>query len=237
MYNVVKNKLTEDLKAYDNQITFNSNPLPDRSVNILISAPRGSGKTTLLKTLFDSKNAYKQKFHRIYWISPTALKDTEKLGDILEELMDDGRFFDEYSEDTLQNIIREIGAYNEAYSEKHKGSKKPSHAIIIDDCQSDLLNKRNKVLAHLYTCSRHYNCTVIASVQRYVGVPMLIRTNCDCFIFFKVKSKMEKKRISEEFDVPEDVLEFCWNEPYSFIMLNYSNGAQDMYKKFDKILI
>jgi len=237
MYQVVKNKLTDDLRAYDNQISFSQDPLPKRSVNMLISAPRGSGKTTLLKTLFDSNNGYKQHFHRIYWFSPTAIRDTDKLGDILEELVEDGRYYDKYDEDDLNNIIGEISQYNDDYMAKHKGAKKPAHCIVIDDCQSDLLNKKNKVLAHLYTCSRHYNITVIASVQRYIGVPMLIRTNCDVFIFFKVKSKMERKRVSEEFDVPEDILNFCWAEPYSFIMLNYGNGKQEMYKKFDKILM
>jgi hypothetical protein len=47
---------------------------------------------------------------------------------------------------------------------------------------------------------------------------------------------MERKRISEEFDVPEQTLNFCWDEPYSFITLNYANGQQEMYRKFDKIV-
>jgi DNA polymerase III delta prime subunit len=236
MYQTVKNKLTQDLKAHDNQISFTSDPLPKRSVNMLISAPRGSGKTTLLKTLFDSKNGYKQHFHRIYWFSPTAIKDVEKLGDILEELIEDGRYFDKYAEEDLSGVLQEIADYNEKYNEKHKGSKKPNHAIVIDDCQSDLLNKKNKVLQHLITCSRHYGITMIMSCQRYVGIPMLIRSNCDVFIFFKVKSKMERKRISEEFDIPEEMLNICWDEPYSFITLNYANGQQEMYRKFDKIV-
>jgi Cdc6-like AAA superfamily ATPase len=237
MFSIVKNKLTDDLKAYDNQVSFDqSNPLPKRSLGILISAPRGSGKTTLLKTIFDSKNGYKKHFHRIYWISPTALKD-EKLNDVMEELIEDGRYYDKYDEEDLRNMITDISDYNDRYMEKHKGSKKPAHCIVIDDCQSDLLNKKNKVLAHLFTCSRHYNITVICSVQRYIGVPMLIRSNCDVFIFFKVKSKPERKRIAEEFDTPEEVLNYCWAEPYSFITINYANGGQEIYKKFDKILL
>lgn len=236
MYKTEKNKLTDDLKAYDKQISFDGKALPERSIGILISAPRGSGKTTLLKTMFDSKNAYKKHFNRIYWVSPTALKDLDKLGDIMEELIDDGRYYDKYDEGDLQGIISEIAEYNDRYAEKHKGGKKPSHCIVIDDCQAELLNKKNKVLHHLMTCSRHYNITVILSCQRYVGMPRIITANCDVFIFFKVKSKLERKRISDEYDVPDETLQFCWDEPYSFITVSYANGKQELMKKFDKII-
>ena len=136
-------KLTKELAPFDNQVSFDQNPLPTRPCNYGIFARKGMGKTTLLLNILTRKaSPWYKHFNKIFLISPTASKD-DKMNELVEDIGEE-QYYDELSPNTLADIIQKIDAFTEEFKSKKKNKgKKPNFCIIYDDVIHEL--KRNKI--------------------------------------------------------------------------------------------
>jgi hypothetical protein len=130
MFKLEKNPLTEDLNAFDSQVKESEDPLPSEgSQNWLICGRVGTGKSTLLlRAITSSKSNWSagKNFDLVFLCSPSAKHD-DKFQDLVQELMNDGRYYDTFDEKVLDEILESIDTYNYQYKEdvnEYKASKK-----------------------------------------------------------------------------------------------------------------
>jgi len=231
-------KLTMMLTPLDKQRDDKQHTFPDKPFNMVFCASKGQGKTTLLLNLITKKESplYK-RYNKIFLISPTAKKD-EKMLELVEDIGDD-QYYQELTEDNLQDIVDKI----EYDTEMRKQTKKPKpeYLLILDDCIHMLKGKNGKKLAELITTNRHKLLSNFVLVQKWNNyLPTLIRSNLDCIAYWHTQSKKELKSFVEDMNGKEDELMDLYNyatdEPYSFLYINQYNPSRPMYfKRFDRI--
>jgi GTPase SAR1 family protein len=226
------------LTPFDKQRDDKQHTFPDKPFNMVFCASKGQGKTTLLLNLITKKESplYK-RYNKIFLISPTAKKD-EKMMELVEDIGDD-QYYQELTEDNLQEILDKI----EYETEMRKQSKKPKpeFLLVLDDVIHMLKGKNGKKLAELITQNRHHSLTNMILVQKWNNyLPTIIRSNLDCIAYWHTQSKKELKSFVEDMNGKEDELmalyEYATNEPYSFLYINQYNPSKPMYfKRFDRI--
>jgi len=221
-----------------------ADPLPKKSFAMYLVGSPGSGKTNILMSMFLSHSTKKRKkpkyyykyFDKIYFIS--ASLDTIPIS-FIKKIPED-QVFNQYSDELMGDIIYEL-----------KSGENNNNAIVLDDSIKDL--KKSKNLAKLFLNRRHCSqdsqqegqagLSIFVTSQKYTLLPLEVRGACSHYIIFKSSNKCEINRIKEElmFDLdPEtqdEVLNECWKEPYSFLMID-ANKPRDKkyYRKFDRII-
>lgn len=131
MFRLEKNPLTEDLNAFDSQVKESEDPLPaSGSQSWLICGKPGTGKSTLLlRAITSSKSTWCacRNFDLVFLCSPSAKHDP-KFSDLVGELTGEGRYYDTFDEQVLEEIIERVDAFNhqhkkdlQEYSETKKG--------------------------------------------------------------------------------------------------------------------
>ena len=65
------------INPLDSQVSHENSFIPQSSFQGMIIAPIGGGKTTLMVNLLLNNLAFKGKFNKIYWVSPTAHLDSK----------------------------------------------------------------------------------------------------------------------------------------------------------------
>jgi len=234
-YKIHHTKLSKDLEGLDNQVTMDESPLPLRPTTHLIIASKGSGKSTMVINMLKSKNGYNKKLDNIYLFSPTARGDS-KFDELVEELESEGKYHDQLTPSSLQEVLESIKSYNSNFDVKKK-KRQPLNMIIFDDCLAELLKrgKESTVLNHLITTARHYKCCLVFAIQRFKVSPLL-RANCDLVSVFKIKNKQELKEVLDEWSIPEDLYSLATSKPFGFLHISYCCGGQPLYfSKFSRI--
>ena len=235
------NKLSKELLPYDNTVVFDESPLPKKPCNYCILGRKGCGKTTLFLNLLNKKHSpWNKMFHTIHLFSPTAEKD-DKMADLVDELMEDGQFFDELSDESIDVALENIEQFNKQWKEKKKKGK-PCHLLVYDDCIHFLKGKKSRKIDEIFTQNRHYGVYNIILLQKWNSyMPTIIRANLDCISFFGSANKKERKSFVDEMNMDEDLLErlieYSTSEPYSFLHINMYSKPTRFYKKFDRLII
>jgi len=240
MYKTIHNKLTDIIKADDNQVNQTNKPFPPspQPFVFLTIGRKGSGKTSLIKNLLDSPDGFQKRFHNIYLISKTA-KNDDKLKKLVEELDEDNKFYDTCNDEVVEEVLDKIKTFNKDYLKKHK-KKKPENLIIFDDCLDSLplSVERNSAINKLIIGHRHYKTSVIISVQKWTAVNRLIRNNSDCISYFTNQNDKENKSFKDEYGISDELLDFATKDPHSFLHMTFLNNAQKTYfKRFDRIIL
>lgn len=238
---VKKNKLTNYLKSLDNQINIDdlNEPLPKtRSCIWIISASKGRGKTTLLMNTLkvpQKKGGLKKYFDNIFYFSPTAKSD-DKTKKLINELEEDGKFYEEFNNKNMEDVFEKIKNYNDNY----EGKTEPRNCIIFDDVMTDLPRsfQNGGGLNKLVIQARHHKTWLIFLVQRYVGLNRIIRTNADLISFFRTDNKKELQALIDDVNYDKDLIlklyDFATEGRNDFLHINLL--SRKFYKKFDEII-
>jgi polyhydroxyalkanoate synthesis regulator phasin len=238
----IPNKLTSKIdKPLDKQITRTDDPLPKttRGLIYIISGRKGSGKTSLMINLLRNKKegGYKKYFDNIWLISPTARTD-EKMSKLVNELDEDGKYYDSLTGDTLDDVTNLVKEYNNEHEKEE-----PRNLLIIDDCMCDLPPRQSKsILNKIVVLARHYKLSVWFLVQKYNSINTLIRSNADIISFFKTDNEKEYKTLEDDIFINSNLFRYIYDYatdegPNSFLHINLLSNPPTFYKKFDKIII
>ena len=218
-------------KRKDKRIKFGK-LIPPLNFRMLIVAPSGGGKSLLtLNLLKNKKFPYAKHFDDIYVFSTTLDQHMEDYIDIPQ--IEPENLHDDIDEEALGEIF-----------EKHKDGERRG-LIYFDDILDRIKWNNGSMLNQCFYKSRHYNLSVICCVQKYCGgIPPILRMNCNCLIVFRICEK-ELNGIFEEHNNGLNKRDFfriayeCWEEPYSFMTINYSNKYVPMerfIKRFEQIV-
>lgn len=230
----MKNKISSIIKQLDNTYSSSDDPLllHNRSCVYVISGRRGAGKSTLALCLFDSKLAYRKRFKNIFLISPTARSD-KKFERLVNELEDDGKFYEELNEPNIESILEVIK------SDNLENDKKNLHCIVLDDVVLDLPKKKSSVLNKLVIESRHHNVTLLVLSQKYNAINTIIRANMDLISFFPSLNTKEVSTFQEDLNISKELFYKVYNKatdaPNSFLHVNLLQFPPVFYHKYNKI--
>jgi len=239
-FTTVKNDLSNEIQPLDNQVTRTDEPLPLRPVSYLIVGRKGSGKSTMMLNLLKRKSSpYYRAFDNVFLVSPTAKKDA-KFDKLVEELERDGKFYDELTEDVIDEIIQRIDTFNKEYKMEHPKSE-PRNLLIIDDCIHMMPTSTTKSSINaIYTNQRHSKLTVWTCSQQLNKINRLIRTNADMLTFFPTDNKKEFECIQDEWSIKPDLLkevyDYATDRDNSFLHIVFGRRPI-FFKRFDKIVM
>jgi len=200
---------------------------------LIVGKSHLSGKTNMLGNLLLRKEFYYGDFkgENIFIISP-SLNDP-KLKTIAKKLkIPSGNFIPVYDEEVLSSIIEDIKEeYNEAVEEK----KRPNNFLIVFDDASfgGSLLKRHSNIQRIFCNMRHYNCSCIITTQSYVDLLTACRENSSGVILFGCSDRQldtisddHSYMVRKEF---KKLFRKTTNKKHSFMVVNYSNDAEDRY--------
>lgn len=234
----MKDDLSDIIKPLDNTFNRGTDPLllENKSCIYIISGRRGAGKSTLALSLLNSKKAFKKRFQNIYLVSPTARNDG-KFSKLVKELEDDDqqKFYEEFDDGVVENILDMIKADNE------ENDKKNRHCIILDDCVLDIPKKKSSLFNKLIITSRHHNCSIIIISQKYNAIPTIIRSNADLISFFPSLNGKEITTFQEDINIDKklfyDIYNKCSTNSTDFMHCNLLAMPPKFYCKFNEIPI
>ena len=111
----------------------------------------GSGKSTIVLNMLNlshKKDGFRQRFQKIYMISPTASQD-DKFSKLIGEVEKDGNLFEDTDDDTIEEIMTRVKAHNEEMKEE---GKEGSSLLLIDDCADQFTKRKKSKLNKLVLC-------------------------------------------------------------------------------------
>lgn len=149
--------------------------IPLLNTSSIVIGRSGSGKSVLVSHLINE--CYKDFFDLIVLISPTASTDDVQQGFgadvVLTDLKDAGEFLRGLMDHSAKKI-KDVDA-----------DKAPMTCLILDDCMGETKFLNSPEFTACFTRSRHYNFTVFACFQKYVGIPKRCRLQANGLMFFK----------------------------------------------------
>jgi hypothetical protein len=196
----------------------------------VLTGSGGSGKTSLLLNLFKSRQLYRNKFHTIYYICPTAsFCSVEK-----HPFEKHDKVYHELTIELLNTIL------NYCTSVKEMGDVEYT-CVIIDDFADTLKNKDiqfflNKMLIK----ARHLHCSFIFTLQSYLYFPKMLRKQITYTTIFKTNNAEEWAIISKELlfmnkDDSLTLFDYVFNEPYNHLDIDARENK--LYKNFEYLQI
>ena len=188
-----------------------------------IVAPRNSGKTYLLINLLIQDKYYRNKFDKVYIISPTFYLDPK--WDCIS--IPDKQIFTEFDEYSLESIIE-----NKKIEEQI--------LLILDDAIAEDGFKTSQILNKIAIRGRHMKVSMICISQKVCSISTTIRSQTDSMIVFKSRSSNEVESLYKDNNIGgltrngfNRLLFDCTEERYSFLNMNYQNNK--VYKKFSEV--
>lgn len=224
------------IKRLDNQEgKMSDDPIPKNSVYWLytIIGARGRGKSTILLNLLNT--TLKKYYDNIYLFSTTANMD-DKFADLIEELENENKFINGFSEQDLTRVLEEIKEFNE-------DAKEPRNLIIFDDCISMFpkATEANSIFNKFIIGGRHYKTDTIITSQQFRRLNTVIRSNMDIITMFPTINKNERDAYIKELNVDKDyfidLMDYVsnLNDKHTSITINFLNGRPMYYINFRKL--
>ena len=113
---------------------------------------------------------------------------------------------------------------------------KPSHMLIIDDCQGTNLYgiERTDLMSHISIKHRHLPLTICFLVQSWTGLPRVIRLNATHFIVYMMGDKKQLKQIYENFanTIEEEdfmvMYKYATSKPHGFLYIDTDPKEKNM---------
>lgn len=203
-----------------------------------------SGKSSFLLNMLcqDDKRLYKDDFDEIYIFSGSLKSDTKIKNIINVHSVPPENCHDGYDEDMLEAIYQ---LTEEDYNDAIENGETPKHILVIlDDCSHDnsMKRKNNGILNKVFQAGRHINLSLVACLQKYSQAHTAQRENCSGLVAWGCSDK-QLELIAADHNMLESKKEFktmfrkATDEPYSFMVVNYSNPKDSRYMdmKFEPI--
>jgi hypothetical protein len=228
--------LTKALAPYDNQKNTGPGPLPTKPFLWAIVGKKGCSKTTVVLNVLQRKESpLYRHFDLIFWVSPTAGAD-KKLEPLLEDI-GEGQVYDDLNNDVIEDILAKCEAYTERHNKKKKRGD-PQYCVVFDDCIHQIRSKRASLITRLATQNRHLKVSCFFLLQKWKSFPTIIRSNLDCITLFHNENEQEIKSFCSELGNEEKIrkmYEYATAEPYSFLHINGYAQPTRYYRRFDEI--
>jgi hypothetical protein len=167
---------------------------------MLFIAKSKSGKSNFIANFLMKNNIIgmlsdKPIFKVVHIISPSILTDKSMQLYSLEQATE--VFVLHHDINDIENIVRNIVEEQEEYDPKDEDPEQrpPNICIYIDDCASQI--SKSKYLMHFFTVYRHFNISLIVSLQNIKGIPPIIRTQATAVFLSQCYNYNERSKISE----------------------------------------
>ena len=154
----------------------------------LFLAKRNSGKTCLLKYLV---NEEKDKFHKIFVISPT-----EEINHYYtkNKITEPQYVYNHYNERFIERLMDKMRKENENKSPEEMTKV----LLVLDDCLGSVNFHNNDSLKKLYATSRHFGISLAVVLQYLHAITPLERNNTD-FILCSTMNNNSLEILMDEF--------------------------------------
>lgn len=245
-FQIIKNPLSDELKALDHQVDLGKGkPFPKSHFLYLIVGGVGSGKTSLALNLLKIKKedgGFRKAFNVIYVVSPTAKYD-DKWDKLIQEVDEEGNYYQECNDETIGEIIEKLEEYNEEFKQDKKNKdKKPSSLVIIDDCVDAFSKRQKNKLNKLILTLRHLKTSVWIMSQKLNAIPQLIRAQARCISFFPTLNRREEETLINEINIDEELFKkligFAGDGPdHPFLTIKLGEGKPQFFRKYDRITL
>jgi hypothetical protein len=203
--------------------------------SLILSGRSGSGKTNLLLSILTRTDMFKDYFHKIIIVSPTAsnLDDTYDVLKLPKE-----NFIKTFTPELLETILK-----NRKEQIEKKGidwtSRNDRIIIVFDDMIAEKIMNTKEMLM-MFTLLRHYLIAIVINSQSYKKVPRGIRINSNMICVFP-SLRSETDVMIEEICPPgitknqfRDIISYCTKGRYDFMTIN--NHAKDPTQRIRKNL-
>lgn len=180
-----------------NTLKIRKFPIDDIKIrkNILIIGKRGTGKTTLVKDILYN---IRKKVNTVYAMCPTY--ETQQ---IFESILPKSHVYDEYSIETIRNIISTMTSLNKQKKERDVG-------LILDDCMFEKGIMKTKEMREIHMNGRHLHLWFINSVQYLMDIGPDIRTQIDYVFALKENNASNRHKLHQYFfGIFDRYDEFC----------------------------
>lgn len=167
---------------------------------MLFIAKSKSGKSNFIANFLLKDNiigmlSKKPIFKTVHIISPSILTDKSMQLYSLDEARDVFVLHQDIND--IENIVRGIVKEQDEYDPKAEDPEErpPNICIYIDDCASQI--EKSKYLLHFFTVYRHYNISLIISLQNIKGVPPIVRSQATAVFLSQCYNYNEREKIAE----------------------------------------
>ena len=176
-----------------------SEALPALPLRCLVIGNSGSGKSNAISTLIVDPRFYRDKFEKIFWLSPTALIDDalQPVRDYVEDHLEQDQekeptFHDHFNVQFLTGVILRARRVMEWMKTQKPRPKKAFNTLIVLDDLGDTSDPAAlKLINLLFLKARHWGISTLLSVQR-LKLPLMTvaaRTNATCVICYKLRNQ------------------------------------------------
>lgn len=206
--------------------------LPNR---LLFNAKTGQGKGVQIANYILRPEYYANDFRGedIYFFSPSLKTDMKSKMIIKQKKIPNTNLFESLDEESLGAVLDFI---QENYEYAVENNEPIRHSlVIIDDLMPSMKAKNNGNFQDLFIRSRHYCCSVWATLQFYNKCPPVCRNNANGIILFEVNNKQLEDIIADHNYLP-DKKSFLRKyrkavspSKHSNFIINYTNPKESMY--------
>lgn len=233
--------LSSAFKAFDKDDVSKDDPFLKNTKGsiMLIAGKKRTGKSSLALSLLSSPKIFKGYFGNIFLISPSKEEKTKALR---EELDKDGKYFTELNQQNIDKILNYIKneEMQKKMKEKKLGKKLPPiyNCIWLDDVVADLPRSMKKnCITNLFYNHRHFSCSLILTTQSYKQIAPNLRKQADLLYIFPMANKKEKEAIQEDWDIPDEVFDECFDDEsdHPFLTVNIVSSKPTFFRKMERM--
>ena len=227
----------------DNPVLF---PLPFR---LMALGPSSSGKTNALVTMLTDKRFYRDKFSKIYWVSPTATVDggLDQLRAYMEthdqNQEEDPTFHDGLGDeviDFLEGVVARAKRVMQFMKESKMQQKGFNTLLVLDDLADARARPRlQKFIDGCAVKNRHFGISFILATQK-LRLPLIsptVRVNLSALMVWRLRNQHDLwDGLVHEYSalIDKDKLYAAYkaatDQPYGFLSINLL--AQDKDQTF-----